>query len=348
MDIPVTRSTVIQPNRRRHTLPNLPPKYSPPIDVPSNVSRLFPNAYELPSLQGGEFFRYDSTYIILIATDIYQDSSFHRLEKAVSDAESIRAAFSCHGAITFRRLYNQDATKASILRCFDDFANMLDKSLDSCVRLLCYIGCHGHKGQFRTPRNELKAMPYFVLYDTDQDHLRSTGLSMKELQELSSGLSAVHQFYMIDSCYAGDVLCRTRGGFARSLIGRQCCVALCSSTGNQQTIEDANGSVFAQSIVEEMTSPFLFRNTFSDKNRHVTLNSIVERIRMNTYHSAQAHQNDQLVVFGSLLPRNEGSILFFEDDHLSTQNKKREQSKSEDEECAIFQITDVHARPPTR
>lgn len=268
--------------------------------------------------------------MILIACDKYKSESYGSLEHAVSDAESLRSALSCHGVRTYRRLYNEQVTRSNIMKCFDDFANEYSRSPIDITRLICYIGCHGYKHSSRSPNGKIVDTPYFVMHDTEKEYPRATSLLMQDLREIAGMLPAVHQLYVIDSCFAADSLYRHRGGYQGSLLSKQCCVAMCSSTTNQRALESSTGSVFANALVKELTSPYLFAETDGSSNYYVTLESIVDKVRRSTYMAAKSYGHDQLVVYGSLIPGNEGGLLFFEQDHLLFKHNARKHTSSYD------------------
>ena len=143
----------------------------------------------------------------------------------------------------------------------------------------------------------------------------STALRMKELTIVSSSLRIIHQCYIIDSCHSGQILFRTRGcSLTSDLMKKQSCVALCSARSDQSALEDSNGSIMVQAICETILSPDLFNTTILPDRNYITLESLVDIIREKTSAKAFKHSSSQVVVHGSLLPANEGSLLLFHDE----------------------------------
>lgn len=271
--------------------------------------------------------KYSVSYIVAIAVDDYTDPRFSRLEKAVSDAEKVVSAFIQHGFKVYRKLYNAHATKTSVLKCFDDLALDLPKDKTN-IRVVFYIGCHGYKHIFMGPDRMPRQVAYFAFHDTIKNLPNCTALAMDSLRSCAMSIPAEHQLYIVDSCYAGDALHRSRGPYVSSLVDRQCCVLLCSSSAGQKAIEDQHGSPFARALVTELTSPGLFEHPTAGCREYVPLESIVENIRRRTYDTSAQHNFSQIAVYGALLPHNEGSFIFFSDDFKPTKEADIESNAS--------------------
>ena len=294
-------------------MPNKGPARLPRVQASKRVTSL-PSRYYSPRTPVPVL--YSASHVIVVACDKYLDRRFPALEQAVSDARRVTEALMRHGFELYASLLGSDATAANFRRALDDYSRFIGSSSPvGPKRLVCYVGCHGYVHESVTPDSRILPVPYFAFYDTKWCSPRSTALRMSELGVLASTLGVVHQCYIVDSCHAGQVLSRARRpSLSSALLERPSCVALCSSACDGNAGEDVGGSFLVQTLTELLDDASIFDRFPSLGRRYVTLDSLVDEIRDQTSSRAAAHGRGQLVVYGSLLPRNEGSLIFFEED----------------------------------
>ena len=271
---------------------------------------------------------YDKSYLIIIACDDYINKNFTNLDSTISDAEKISEVFQKHNFTVFAKLYNRHATKNNILNVFDRLSNETSSLNNKKIRLICYIACHGFKSQIITPDNKIVNKSYFALYNTDEKFPISTALEMNTFSNLCKQLNIIHQCYLIDSCYAGDIfISNTRSplnvyNYTNTILNIPCCICLCSSASNQKTIETKqHGSIFAKTICKIFDNKNIFNN-----KKYVLFSSLIDNIRQETYTICENYNQQQTVIFGNLAYH--GDFIFFKDDFNKKLKKRKCRSNS--------------------
>jgi len=238
------------------------------------------------------------SYIISIAINEYSDPQFSNLISPVNDSEKLISTLEKKGFTVFIRLYNKLATYENICKSFDDIAKI------QAGRIIVYFGCHGFLEKVMINDKCSVKIPYFALSHTKKSLPRSTAFPMETIKFLSKSLSCKHQCFIIDACYAGSILHQYRSNLATDLLLRRSCTALCSSSQNQVSLDDNNGSI----LISEFTH---ILNSYVFNDDYVTLNFLVDLLQKKVYEKSSAIGFSQLTQFGSLSVHNEGSMLFF-------------------------------------
>ena len=135
---------------------------------------------------------YSKSYAVVIGIDDY--ATLPDLGGAVRDARNVAAEMERRG-MSVKTLFNQEATKVSITEYLGD---VLPNRLKESDRVIIYFAGHG-KSQGEGER----AMGYLMPVDGHRDRIRSTGISMRELQAWFSDYPALHVLFIADACYSG-------------------------------------------------------------------------------------------------------------------------------------------------
>ena len=139
---------------------------------------------------------YDKSIAIVIGINRFADPGIPQLRNAERDARGVKAVLERDYAFdSVIGIYNEQATKAGILKGFNDISQKLGKN----DALFVFIASHGktvndvgfvipHDGSFVNP---------FV------------NLSMTELKDvIAPTVNAKHLFFIIDTCFSGTMLKR--------------------------------------------------------------------------------------------------------------------------------------------
>ena len=283
------------------------------------------NTIDLTSLDKSKL--YDKSYLVVIACDEYRDENFVNLDTTISDAEKICEVFKNHNFTVFAKLYNRQATKNNILNVFDSLSNETSSLNNKKIRLICYIACHGFKKQMITPDNKIINKSYFALYNTNEKFPISTALEMNTFSNICKQINIIHQCYLIDSCYAGDIfISNTRSNninynYTNTILNIPCCICLCSSASNQKTIETKqHGSIFTKTICK------IFNKNIFNNKKYVLFSTLIDGIRQETYTICEQYNQQQTVIFGNLAYH--GDFIFFKDDFYKKTKKTKRRSNS--------------------
>jgi len=169
---------------------------------------------ELENIQIGK------QYLLVIGISKYQN--WFPLGNPVKDTREIKNILTdLYQIDELRELYDEEATKAGILKTFSDLQKTLSKD-DSL--LVLYAG-HGHYDQ-NTKTG------FWIPYDAGTDeYAQEHWIPNHIIHGLISGMAAAHICLISDSCFSGDILNITRGAVreikdnyfkkAYSLVSRQ-------------------------------------------------------------------------------------------------------------------------------
>jgi tetratricopeptide (TPR) repeat protein len=105
-----------------------------------------------------------------------------------------------------RMLIDKDATSLNIKSSFGD--DWLPKLAEPGDLVVVYISTHG------TPASKDRGgKNYIVAYDTNRDHLYSTGVPMDELTDrIKNAVKSDRVLIVMDTCYSGGAAASARGG----------------------------------------------------------------------------------------------------------------------------------------
>ena len=156
--------------------------------------KFFAGGFEFGEVGGVD---YKTNHLLVIGIDKYQDPKLDDLNNAVRDAkefeEIMRQRYRTENVIA---LYNEQATLRNIVKSFDD----LRQSLSSEHNLIIYFSGHGELvGDFG----------YWIPSDAEAGE-RTTYLKNDEVQQLMEASNAHHILVIVDACFSGALLSRTR------------------------------------------------------------------------------------------------------------------------------------------
>jgi uncharacterized caspase-like protein len=189
---------------------------------------------------------YSASHAVVIGIDSYQH--VRPLTGAVRDAKSVAAVLTKRGfAVT--TLLDRQSTRAAISELL---ADQLPNKLGEQDRVLVYFAGHG----VSTGQGDHR-MGYLVPIEGDRDRLRSTGISMSELQQWLAGYPAKHVLFAADACYSGLALStRSLGisavtsGYLRDITSRNVRFTLVAGRDDQVAYEHGNQGVFTRFFIE--------------------------------------------------------------------------------------------------
>jgi hypothetical protein len=189
---------------------------------------------------------------VLIAVDKYKE--WLPLRYPVSDAIHLKEALQNRYYITDTiELYNEDATKANILKRLD----LLTQELKPEDSVFIYYAGHGHL-------DTATDTAFWVPQDGGTDFYRQENwLPNTQVRGLIKGMKARHVMLVSDSCFSGDILNTTRGSapiitddYFKNAYARRSRQVLTS--GASESVPDE--SLFSRALIktlEENTKPYL-------------------------------------------------------------------------------------------
>ena len=150
----------------------------------------------------GHWFRngevYGESYALVIGVDRYEDTNISPLGGAVRDAKAVTNMLRAQGFKVRTRL-NEQATKKEIMGLLGE---KLRKATRADDRVLIYFAGHAESVRGRDDA----ALGYLLPSDAKRDAIVSTGISMKEIVDLTELYAAKHVMFVADACYSGLAL----------------------------------------------------------------------------------------------------------------------------------------------
>jgi formylglycine-generating enzyme required for sulfatase activity len=151
---------------------------------------------------------YEHSLAVVIGIDQYQSANVPALTGAVRDAVSVSEALKAQGfGVTI--LINEKATRKGITRVLGD---VLPDQLGASDRAIVYFAGHG----MTTGKGD-RQLGYLVPADGDRDAIRSTGISMTELNAWFADYPCKHVMFVADACYSGLALSTRAMGLSVTL-----------------------------------------------------------------------------------------------------------------------------------
>lgn len=149
---------------------------------------------------------YENSYAIVVGIDNY--NALPQLNGAARDANAVAEALEGMG-FSVIKILNEEATRAKITETLGDrIPNVVRKN----DRVLVYFAGHGvSTGQ------EGSELGYLMPVEGDKDKVRSSGISMRELQNWFADYSSKHVMFVADACYSGLALSTRSVGLSTSI-----------------------------------------------------------------------------------------------------------------------------------
>jgi uncharacterized caspase-like protein len=254
---------------------------------------------------------YDRTWAVVIGIDRYPNLGRRgQLDYAVSDARAVEKLL--REELNFSQikpLYNQDATKEDILKALNLY--LADTGREDAV--LVFFAGHGHTEQ--TPYGDVG---YIVPHDGSfESREMYRNISMTELSEISKRIRAKHVFFVMDSCYSGQLLNRYRAGamkpekkidYARltSLTSQRVRQVL-TAGGKGETVLD--GGPFGHSVFTGRLIEAIQGKADTNEDGFITATELELYVGEKVFHDARIRGKQQNPQLGKLFA-GEGKFVF--------------------------------------
>lgn len=149
---------------------------------------------------------YANSWAAVIGINRYRHPGIKRLGGAVGDAQRIQATLLRLGfpAGQVFMLSGEEASKAAIENLLADRLRRLAQPED---RVVIFFAGHGTTEQLRGDVEE----GYLLPVDADPENLFATAISMTALKQIAARQRAKHVLFIVDACYSGYAIYKTRG-----------------------------------------------------------------------------------------------------------------------------------------
>jgi len=140
---------------------------------------------------------YRRSYAVIIGINDYDKWS--KLDSAVFDATAVQSIFEQAGFNDIKLILNEEATQRRILTVLYD---ELPKKVMRDDRIVFYFAGHG-----MTMKTDGKpSTGYIIPVEAGLTDYPTTAISMGQIRDLCSNISAKHIIFVMDCCYAGQIL----------------------------------------------------------------------------------------------------------------------------------------------
>jgi hypothetical protein len=141
-----------------------------------------------------------ANYLLVIGIDRYTAPGFDPLENAVNDAMELMDVLINRYAFELCQepIFNENATKRNIYDAFSDLVTRITEN----DNLLIYFAGHGWQ-------HPITKKGYWVPYNASKNI--SEYIPNSEIKDYIESIKSRHTFLIVDSCFAGTFLTRTRG-----------------------------------------------------------------------------------------------------------------------------------------
>ena len=156
----------------------------------------------------GDIFLFHRSHALVIGINEYD--GLPHLTGAVRDAQNVAHNLEKRG-IEVTTLFNEQATRDRITEILGDVFPGRMKSDD---RVIVYFAGHG-----LSVGEKERAMGYLMPVDAHSQRVRSTGISMRELQAWFADYPCKHVMFVADACYSGLALSTRSAGLPRDIPG---------------------------------------------------------------------------------------------------------------------------------
>ena len=254
----------------------------------------------------GSVTLYERSHAIVIGIDRYKQ--LPALQGSVRDAQNVARAMRARG-MQVKLFLDEQATEDRITAYLgDELPNRLGKD----DRVLIFFAGHG----VSVGEGGL-AMGYLMPFEGDRERVRSTGISMRELQAWFSGYPSKHVMFVADACYSGLALSTRSLGlstrlpdYLKQVKDRPVRLALTAGGAGEQVHEWRGQGLFTYFFLKGIDGA-------ADLNgdRIVTGDELVAYVKPNVtqtaYSEFRAPQHPQIG------RRGEGEFLFLSDTQTS-------------------------------
>jgi hypothetical protein len=250
---------------------------------------------------------YRKTWAVIIGIDKYRDPTVDRLDFAVRDAtgveKTLREKFKFDHFIT---LYNEDATNDRIIAALSDSLQKADPE-DGL-----FVFFAGHGFTVVTARGD--TVGGIVPYD-GASGTYAPNISMEQIRDTARLVNAKHIFYVMDACYSGALLVKTRGtpkstatlsGRIKEFVSKPARDVLTAGQQGEEVLDGGrnNHSIFTGWLLEGLEGV-----ADADQDSYVAANELSRYVHENVIKDAKIHRVRQTPQFGKLTADN-GVFVF--------------------------------------
>ena len=194
---------------------------------------------------------YDHRIAVVIGINKYR--SFTPLEFAVNDARSVRERLEKMGFDKIIEVYDQEATRARIMRILaDDLPGTMGKN----DALMVYFAGHG----LTEPLPDGGQEGYIAPADIDEKNYRGTAISMTSIHGMIKKYRAKHILFVFDSCYSGLGLKRSGGvnktssAFIKNASLQRAVQIITAGGKDEQAREEKGHGLFTKALLDSLSS----------------------------------------------------------------------------------------------
>jgi peptidoglycan/xylan/chitin deacetylase (PgdA/CDA1 family)/uncharacterized caspase-like protein len=265
---------------------------------------------------------YRESWAVIVGINDYQN--WPRLRYCVNDADSVEQMLITQYGFkksNIIKLLNKEATRERIVWALgDQLADPNKVGKDDRV----FVFFAGHGATRRLPSG--KELGYIVPVDAEAEASQAKSISMTQLQEFCELIPAKHLFFVIDSCYSGLALTRSRGlssknaNYLEEITRRMARQILTAGGADQQVADNGPGghSIFTWTLLQGLQGL-----ADSDGNGAITASELGAYISPIVSSLSQ-----QTPSFGNLIGSEGGEFVF-----ELQQESLTEASKQLDEEA---------------
>ena len=140
---------------------------------------------------------YRRSYAVIIGINAYE--KWPQLESAVLDAKAVQSIFEQTGFHEVKLILNKEATQRRILT---ELYDELPQKVSRDDRIVFYFAGHGmtEKSGNKPPTG------YIIPVESGLTDFPATAISMSQIRNLCSHIIAKHIIFVMDCCYAGQIL----------------------------------------------------------------------------------------------------------------------------------------------
>jgi len=228
---------------------------------------------------------YDKSWAVVVGINQYPhagSSGLRNLEYARADAEAVGKTLKTLG-FEVTMLVDDKATRQAIIGALSN----IQKNAKLDDRIVFYFAGHGITEEAaETSDDKGRAMGYILPSDYDGG-ADATAISLETLKGLSKKIKAKHMVYLMDSCFAGDMLGTTRssvsptstGGlnaYLQQIMKERAHVVLTAGGKGQKVLEKNGHGVFTSIMLQALSEP---RRMPWEKEGYVIAGDLAQHIK---------------------------------------------------------------------
>jgi uncharacterized caspase-like protein len=253
----------------------------------------------------------DGSYAIVIGINDYTSSGVPKdeggmgnLDSARQDAELVTETLTARGFTIIGKLFDADATKANINELLSKAKDTLKGKTNA--RFVCFLASHGHHED---------GDGWICTYGANTKKLECTCMEMGELKKFAKRLDCAHQLYLLDCCYAGELLVGDRcapSTFELAMLNSPAIYGMTAVTKDQKACEVGGHGMFTKYLVNGLNG----KVTQFENRGHVTARELFDYVQRGVVEFAHSKGKTQTPKFEPLRQMHkdrscDGQVLFF-------------------------------------